>query len=155
MTAKTDPRSNLFDFGHAQVDPPLTSINADRKGSSMMKVASRAKIETSLAVAMPLWKLHPLDLQDPCWQASSHRDLAIVRAPDEQRAREAAQRAFGVKSGFPLRGGVRGEIIAPPWMRPSLVSIEMIKDSRFEAEGPDAVLVPSFEKNLEPQSRKR
>ncbi len=103
---------------------------------------------------MPLWKLHPVDLEDPSWQASSHRGLVIVRAPDEERAREAAQRAFGVKTGFPLRGGTRGGIIAPPWTRPNLVSAEMIKDPRFEAEGPDAVLVPSFEKDIEPQPRK-
>jgi hypothetical protein len=104
---------------------------------------------------MPLWKLHPLDLDDPSWQASSHRDLVIVRAPDEQRAREAAQRAFGVKTGFPLRGGIQGGIIAPPWTRPSLVTAEVIKDPRFEAEGPDAVLMPSFAENLKPQPPKR
>jgi hypothetical protein len=37
--------------------------------------------------AMPLWKLRPLDLSDPNWEASSHRGVVIVRAPDEETAR--------------------------------------------------------------------
>jgi hypothetical protein len=100
---------------------------------------------------MPLWKLHPVDLADPCWKASAHRGLVIVRARDEQHAREAAQKAFGVKAGFPLEGG----IIAPPWLRPDRVTAEIIKDLRFDAEGPEAVLVPSFERELMPRPRKR
>jgi hypothetical protein len=100
---------------------------------------------------MPLWKLHPVDLEDLSWKASSHRGLVIVRARDEQHAREVAQKAFGVKAGFPLEGG----IIVPPWLRPDRVTAEILKDPRFEAEGPEAVLVPSFDKNLTPQPRKR
>jgi hypothetical protein len=89
---------------------------------------------------MPLWKLQPLDLSDPNWEASSHRAVVIVRAPDEETARAEAQRTFGVKTGFrPGKGGK-----APPWTRPSLVAAERVRDERYEEEGPTEVLEPFF-----------
>jgi hypothetical protein len=89
---------------------------------------------------MPLWRLQPLDLGDPNWEASAHRGLVVVRAPDEEAAREAAQHAFGVKTRFSPGAGVT----APPWKRASLVSAERIRDQRYHEEGPAEVLEPSF-----------
>ncbi len=89
---------------------------------------------------MVLWKLTPLDLNDPAWEASSHRAMAIVRAPDEESAREAAQQAFGVKTGFKPGQGIK----APPWMRSLLVKAERITDERYDPEGLTEVLEPSF-----------
>lgn len=89
---------------------------------------------------MPVWRLTPLDLVDPCWEASSHRAMAIVRAPTETLAREEAQKAFGVKTGFAPGGGMK----APPWKRVSLVKAERITDPRYEPEGPAEVLEPSI-----------
>jgi hypothetical protein len=89
---------------------------------------------------MPLWKLQPLDLSDPNWEASSHRALVIVRAPDEETAREEAERAFGVKTRFSPGKGV----MVPPWKRASLVSAARIRDQRYEEDGPTEVLEPSF-----------
>jgi hypothetical protein len=89
---------------------------------------------------MPIWKLTPLDPRDPSWQASSHRAMAIVRAPDEEAARDAAEKAFGVRTGFTPGGGIK----APPWKRASLVNAERIKDDRYEPEGPTEVLEPTF-----------
>jgi hypothetical protein len=90
--------------------------------------------------AMPLWKLQPLDLGDPNWEASSHRGVVIVRAPDEATARDAAQRAFAVKTRFSPRAGVR----TPPWKRASLSSAERVRDQRYEEEGATEVLEPAF-----------
>jgi hypothetical protein len=87
----------------------------------------------------PRW-LQPLDLSDPNWEASSHRALVIVRAPDEDAAREEAERTFGVKTRFSPGGGVK----VPPWTRPSLVAAERIRDERYEEEGATEVLEPSF-----------
>jgi hypothetical protein len=89
---------------------------------------------------MPLWKLVPLDLSDPNWEASSHRGPLIVRAPDGQAARDEAQRVFGVKTRFRPGAGVR----TPPWERASLVAAERIRDERYQEEGPTEVLEPSF-----------
>jgi hypothetical protein len=90
--------------------------------------------------AMPVWKLQPLDPSDPNWEASSHRAPVVVRAPDEEAAREAAQQAFGVKTRFSPGAGV----IAPPWTRPSLVAAERVRDPRYDEDGPTEVLEPSF-----------
>jgi hypothetical protein len=89
---------------------------------------------------MPLWKLQPLDLSDPNWEASSHRGVVIVRAPDEESARDEAQRAFGAKTRFSPGAGVK----TPPWKRAALVSAERVRDERYEEERPTEVLEPAF-----------
>ena len=89
---------------------------------------------------MPVWRLTPVDLADPSWEASSHRAMAIVRAPTEILAREEAQKAFGVRTGFAPGQGVK----APPWKRASLVKAERIADAPYEPEGPVEVLEPSI-----------
>ncbi len=89
---------------------------------------------------MSLWKLSPIDVLDPNWEASSHRGMAIVRAPDEAAARDAAAKAFDVATRFPPGAGVR----VPPWGRATLVRAERITDPRYDPEGPVAVLDPTF-----------
>lgn len=89
---------------------------------------------------MAVWRLIPLDLSDPNWEASSHRGAVVVRAPDEEKAREAAQQAFGLKTRFKPKAGV----LAPPWKRDALVRAEKIKDARYEPDGLTEVLDPSL-----------
>jgi hypothetical protein len=93
---------------------------------------------------MLIWKLTPVSIGDPFWLASSHRAPAIVRAPDEESARAAAQEQFGVAARFPA--GTR--IIGAPWKRPHLTRAEIVTRSRHAADGPLAVLEPSFETDL-------
>lgn len=87
---------------------------------------------------MPVWLLTPLDAHDPDWQASSHCGPVVVRAPNEQRAREAAAEAFDLKTGFRPGEGVR----FPPWNRAALVKAEQVLDTRFDEDGPTALLEP-------------
>jgi hypothetical protein len=89
---------------------------------------------------MPIWKLTPIDLDDPNWESSSHRGLVVVRAPNEGSAREAAEKAFGVPTRFPPGKGMR----VPPWMRSELVRAEIIDSPIYPAEGPTEVLEPFF-----------
>jgi len=89
---------------------------------------------------MALWKLTPIDLLDPNWEASSHRGVVIVRAPDEAAARSAAARAFDIATRFPPGAPVR----VPPWTRDILVKAETVEDDRYDARGPTQVLEPSF-----------
>ncbi len=89
---------------------------------------------------MAVWKLTPLDLLDPNWEASSHRGPAIVRAPDEAAARAVAAEAFDVATRFPPGTGVR----VPPGTRASLVKAEQITDRRYDPDGPVQVLDPAF-----------
>ncbi len=89
---------------------------------------------------MPVWRLTPIDLSDPNWQASSHRAAAVVRAPHETAAREAAADAFDVATDFPPRGGAP----FPPWRSAALVKAERIEDPRYEEQGPTEILDPFF-----------
>jgi hypothetical protein len=89
---------------------------------------------------MPLWKLTPLDLLDPNWEASSHRGIAIVRARSEADARAVAAKAFDTQTRFTPGAGPR----IPPWKRAAMVRAQRIDDKRYEPEGPSAVLEPSF-----------
>jgi hypothetical protein len=98
---------------------------------------------------MAIWHLTPVDLDDPSWEASSHRGAAIIRAESEDAAREIAQQAFGVKTRFPPQH----RIVSTPWKRAELVRAEHVSDARFEEEGPAQVLFPSgFEANLKARS---
>lgn len=87
---------------------------------------------------MPIWELTPVDPLDPNWEASSHQGRVVVRALSEQAARDAAEKAFGVKTRFPPGAGVK----APPWRRPALVRAEIIRDERYDEAGPAEVLFP-------------
>lgn len=93
---------------------------------------------------MPVFRLSPVDLLDPNWEASSHRGPAIVRARDESAARAIAEKAFAVKTGFPPGHGIR----VPPWTRPQLVTVGRIDDPRWQNNDGDGVLDPSFEQDL-------
>lgn len=93
---------------------------------------------------MPIWRLTPIDLEDPNWEASAHRGLAVVRAPSEASAREAAEKEFGVQTRFPPGKGMR----VPPWLRSELVRAEIIDSPLYAAEGPTEVLEPSFKETL-------
>jgi hypothetical protein len=83
--------------------------------------------------------LHPVDLTDPNWEASSYRGKAVVGAPSERSAREAAEHAFGVKTRFAPKKGV----IVPPWKRPDLVAAALVETSIYDPEGATAVLYPA------------
>jgi hypothetical protein len=89
---------------------------------------------------MAIWTLVPIDLNDPNWEASSHRGTVIVRVRNETEARALAARTFDVKTGFRPGQGVR----FPPWTRATVVRAEHADDPRFEAEGPAAILEPAF-----------
>ena len=93
---------------------------------------------------MLIFRLAPHDLSDPSWQGSSHRGPVIVRAPDEERARDEAQRIFGAPTRFPPGASFARAV----WKRPELVAAEIVPPGRFDAEGPVAVLEPSFDTDL-------
>ncbi len=104
-----------------------------------MSVAKRA-VSNKKDQGMFIWRLSPIDLADPNWEASSHRAAAIIRAASEKAAREVAQKAFGVKTRFNHSGPV-----ITPWKRAEMVRAERIHDERYDPDGPPEVLSPSFD----------
>ncbi len=88
---------------------------------------------------MQLWKLTPLDLSAPNWEASTYIGPAIVRAPDEVEARTAANKKF---SRWANKQPIGDPVRHPPWDLALLVTAVTIDDERFEVEGPTEVLDP-------------
>jgi hypothetical protein len=93
---------------------------------------------------MAIWRLIPIDPDDPSWLTSAHRGPAVVRARDERSARQTAQEAFGLPQHF--RPGTATPV--PPWKRPEHVRAKRLEASIYPADGPDEVLEPSFAADL-------
>jgi hypothetical protein len=99
--------------------------------------------------AVTIWRLIPIDLDDPSWLTSSHRGPAVVRARDENTARQTAQEAFGLPQRFRPGKGTP----VPPWKRPEHVRAERLEASIYPADGPAEVLEPSFAADLPRKER--
>ena len=83
---------------------------------------------------MYIWKLTPIDSNDPCWWASEYTGVAVIRAPSEERARQIATRAFKKaahqKLGDPLP--------VSPWNKDHLVQCHKEPDE----DGPESIMEP-------------
>ena len=88
---------------------------------------------------MPVYRLTPIDPNDPNWRTSIHRDVAVVRAGSEEEARSLASEAFDTTLAPSSPGG---KIATPLWRHPQAVRAEVIQDRRYEAEGPAVILEP-------------
>ncbi len=88
---------------------------------------------------MPVYRLTPIDPNDPNWRTSIHRDVAVVRAGSEEQARSLASEAFDTTLAPSSPGG---KIATPLWRHPQAVRAEVIQDRRYEAEGPAVILEP-------------
>ena len=67
---------------------------------------------------MPLWKLTPIDMENPNWEASTHKGEVIARAETEEKARSLCVSAF--RTGA-TKGHVGAIIPYPPWKYPEHV----------------------------------
>lgn len=87
---------------------------------------------------MPVYRLVPLEPDDPEWRASAHRGEAVVRARDEDAARRLASAAFSLQVARQDGDVVLGSL----WRQPYAVRAETLDDSRYPEEGPEGVLEP-------------
>jgi hypothetical protein len=84
---------------------------------------------------MPIYRLTPKDPASPVWEASEHKDIAVIRAPTEQQARNQAMRWFGKQSPeLPLSSN--------PWRQATHVSCEQLFDSGYPDTGGIEILEP-------------
>lgn len=89
---------------------------------------------------MPIWKLTPIDIHSDEWELSTYKGVVIVRAKDEDAARDTATYKFAI-------AGARHttpHTLHNPWSNPSLVQcVHLEADSSWIADGPPAVLDPA------------
>jgi len=94
---------------------------------------------------MPIWKLSPINLDDPNWEASIFKSEVIVRADKEEAARRRCSMAFGIATVRKPREKVK----VIPWGQPDLVRCARLANSEYSEEGPEAILVPEeAERNI-------
>ncbi len=74
---------------------------------------------------MPVYRLTPIDTDDPNWSCSTHRGPCLVQADNKQKARDLATAEFKIAAG--RNPGLT--IPVSPWNEPQLVAC---------AEAPDA-----------------
>ncbi len=79
---------------------------------------------------MPIWKLEPINPDDDHWSASLYNGPLLVRADDEDIARELATSDYRVGSE------------KSPWLYAWLTNITRIEDSEYDEDGPDTILGP-------------
>jgi hypothetical protein len=87
---------------------------------------------------MAIWKLSPIDLTDRNWQTSTHKGVAIVRAPSEEVARRAASLAFNVATRVVLGETTK----VSPWPDFGLVDAQRLENERWPAAGDVEILDP-------------
>ena len=92
---------------------------------------------------MALWKLTPINLDHPRWEAGAYKKTVIVRAPNETAPRRAATEKFYMPMDRPVGNLIR----LSPWKDDpedaTLVEVTPIEDDNYEAEGPTEVLEPA------------
>jgi hypothetical protein len=85
---------------------------------------------------MPIYRLTPTDLTSPAWAASNYAGPAVIRAPTEREARQAAVQAFGKETlGIPWH--------AHPWRHLALVACEELRHAGYPETGRTAILEPA------------
>jgi len=88
---------------------------------------------------MAICQHDPIDISDHNWRASTYVGRVIIRAPDEQRAREIATYALGIAAEH-----IPGmEVPTIPWEYGHLVECERIEPGAHAEDGEDAILEPS------------
>lgn len=88
---------------------------------------------------MPIWRLTPIDLTEPHWEASVYRAPVTVRADSEERARQIADLALSIAVSVRPGEGPRFS----PWTHRFLVECRKVDDPAVVGEGPEAILDPA------------
>ncbi len=87
---------------------------------------------------MPIWRLEPINPDDPHWRASTYAGPLTVRAADEDKARELAASPFRIGAAKPPAT----EVPRTPWLYSWLATCARIEASEFEEDGPETILGP-------------
>lgn len=95
-----------------------------------------------------IFKLTPLDPDDPNWKASTYCGEVVVRADDESDARWAATLSFAIATQLtPGR-----PVPTSPWRYGNLVRAEEIETGEWSTDGERAILSPKAQARNVPRS---
>ena len=88
---------------------------------------------------MKIWKLSPLDLDFAGWGCRPHHGDLIVRAEDEEKARNIATQKF--RAAVPKLPGQ--ETPLNPWNDSTVVECIELDDSNYSTDGSAELLEPA------------
>lgn len=88
---------------------------------------------------MRIWKLSPLNYDFAGWCCSCHKGDAIVRAEDEEGARNIANQCFSI---FAEKVSSCQETPRSPWEDSSVVKCTELDNSKYSTDGPSGLLEP-------------
>ncbi len=116
----------------------ISEIN-DARLKAWFRAAGVTFIENGVILSNRLWLLTPIDTSHPDWAASAYDEPVIVRAMGPRRARHMATLAFGKATKLIPKQKSKAQ---NPWRQTARVSAELISDSRYPEDGPEAILAP-------------
>lgn len=88
--------------------------------------------------ALPIWELKPIALANHNWSSSRWKERALIRASNEQRAREIADRAFAI-AAEKLPGSTTP---LSPWIYGDLVEVRSVELEGWSQDGEEAIIEP-------------
>lgn len=89
---------------------------------------------------MKIWKLSPINLDFAGWCCSTYKDDVIIRAEDEEKARDIATQNFGI---FAKKVSSTQETPRSPWNDSTVVKCIELSNSKYSIEGPAKLLEPN------------
>ena len=88
---------------------------------------------------MKIWNLSPLDIHFAGWCCSRYQGDAIVRAEDEEEARNIATQHFGILA---KKVSSSQETPRSPWNDSTVVKCIELGNSKYSTDGPAELLEP-------------
>jgi hypothetical protein len=88
---------------------------------------------------MKIFRLEPKNLNSHNWEASTYKDVVIVRAEDERRARERAKLDF--LNADEIKSTAQPAAISP-WSLGDHVDCKELNDSKYLIDGDEEILDP-------------
>ena len=91
---------------------------------------------------MKIWKLTPINLDFAGWCCSNYKGVAIVRAKNEEEARDIAKWKFW---SLAEKISSAQETPSSPWDNPAVVECTELLNSNYPKDGPAELLEPEIE----------
>ncbi len=87
---------------------------------------------------MPIWKLEPTNIESTDWQGSYYKGPVVVRAKNDNVARDLASEKFGIAVSIELGQNTPER----PWVQEELVKCKQLRNLEYEEAGPEEILSP-------------
>jgi len=87
---------------------------------------------------MAIWRLRPLNVDSPDWEAITYKGEVIVRAQNEEEARMCATGEFIIATEVKVGEKMKMD----PWSQQDVVSCELLTGSQYPEHGESKVLFP-------------